>query len=67
MKKQHRLWRGIARDAMTRIAKHFHRKSGGNTLLFGRLMPSSIMNGARVAGETAAERLEALPGLKLEP
>ena len=52
---------------MTRIAKHFHRKSGGNTLLFGRLMPSSILNGARVAGETAAERLEALPGLKLEP
>jgi hypothetical protein len=52
---------------MTRIAKHFHRKSVGNTLRFGRLMPSSILNEAFIAGESAAQRLEALSGLKLEP
>ena len=42
-------------------------KSVGNTLRFGRLMPSSILNEAFVAGESAAQRLEGLAGLKLQP
>ena len=51
----------------TRITKHLRGKSVGNTLRFGRLMPSSILNEAFVAGESAAQRLEALAGLKLKP
>jgi hypothetical protein len=58
----------LRNNAIRALQNHFRCKSVGNTLLlFGRLMQSSILNGAIVAAESAAERLQALVQSELAP